>query len=75
VLRGREVDYANTNDSPDESEILKQYGADSICTAIMEPGDFLVFDHHTLHRTQPMGQTYPVRVSGELRFSETKPLP
>jgi len=66
-LRDRKVDYAE-NDNPSDDEVWQMYGERSICTAILEPGDFMIFDHHTLHRTQPMNGAYPTRVSGELRF-------
>lgn len=35
--------------------------------AILEPGDVLVFDHYTLHRTQPMASQAGPRISGEFR--------
>jgi hypothetical protein len=40
----------------------------SIATAMLEPGDLLIFNHHTLHRTQPM-QNGSSRLSGEFRFA------
>ena len=67
LMKTKNVDY-DAIDNPSESDVIDHYGEDSICTAILEPGDFMVFDHHTLHRTQYMGDTYPTRVSGELRF-------
>lgn len=67
VLRDVKVDYEQ-NDNPSDEQVLKRYGADAICTAVLEPGDVLVFSHHTLHRTQPMGATYGTRMSGEIRF-------
>lgn len=68
-LSERIVDYEE-NDSPTDDEIRATYNPSQICTAIMDPGDILIFGHHTLHRTQPMGDSYPMRMSGEFRFQE-----
>jgi len=35
--------------------------------AQLEPGDALMFDHYTLHRTQPMDSPSGTRISGEFR--------
>ncbi len=35
--------------------------------AQLEPGDALMFDHYTLHRTQPMDSPFGARISGEFR--------
>jgi hypothetical protein len=40
----------------------------------MDPGDILVFDHWTLHRTQPLASPTKVRTSAEIRISATRPL-
>ena len=67
VMRNVPVDYSLVNTLTHE-QVIRDFGSENICTALMEPGDFLLFDHHTLHRTQPMGDEYPMRVSGEVRF-------
>jgi hypothetical protein len=68
VLQNRPVDYA-IRDDPSEEQVVADYGSESICTAVLDPGDVLIFGHHTLHRTQPMGISYPLRLSGEFRFA------
>jgi ectoine hydroxylase-related dioxygenase (phytanoyl-CoA dioxygenase family) len=67
-LRARAVDYT-THEPVSDEEIRDSYGKDAIATAILEPGDVLLFGHHTLHRTQPMDTEHPERVSAELRFT------
>jgi hypothetical protein len=67
-LTGRAVDYSRNEPVSDE-EIVEQYGSEAIATAILEPGDVLLFGHHTLHRTQPMDRDHPERISAELRFT------
>jgi hypothetical protein len=62
--RQRKVDV-EAHDNPEDAEVRSTY---KVVAAIMSPGDVLVFDQHTLHRTQPMEQ-YPVRISGEYRFT------
>ena len=67
ILQNCVVDYA-TQDSPRHDQVVAEYGASQICTAMLDLGDVLLFDHHTLHRTQPMNGAHPPRVSGEFRF-------
>jgi ectoine hydroxylase-related dioxygenase (phytanoyl-CoA dioxygenase family) len=39
--------------------------------AVLNPGDAVLFDHFTLHRTQPMTTQAGPRVSGEFRVTLT----
>jgi hypothetical protein len=67
MMKRRAIDYS-VNDNPRDDDLRQVYRMDDICTAVLNPGDVLIFGHHTLHRTQPMGDAYPIRISGEFRF-------
>jgi hypothetical protein len=60
----RPVDYASL-DNPTHDEVVANY---PIETAMLDPGDILIFSHFTLHRTQPMEESHG-RISGEYRFA------
>jgi len=68
VLQSSPVDY-QAHDNPTDEQVSKDFGDSKVCTAVLDPGDVLLFGHHTLHRTQPMGDDYPARLSGEFRFT------
>lgn len=61
--KDRPVDYSEIENPPDE-DVASGY---EVATAFLNPGDVLVFGHHTLHRTQPMANS-SIRLSGEFRF-------
>jgi ectoine hydroxylase-related dioxygenase (phytanoyl-CoA dioxygenase family) len=67
VMKQHPVNYA-IPDNPDDDQVLSQFGEESICTAILDPGDVLIFSDHTIHRTQPMNNDALTRTSGEFRF-------
>jgi hypothetical protein len=67
MMKRRAIDYS-VNEYHSDDDLRKVYRMDDICTVVLNPGDVLIFDHHTLHRTQPMGDAYPIRISGEFRF-------
>jgi hypothetical protein len=60
--------YVEHDDRMDDM-IRERYGEENVCTAVLEPGDFMIFDHHILRRNQPIDGIYPTRVSGELQFA------
>jgi ectoine hydroxylase-related dioxygenase (phytanoyl-CoA dioxygenase family) len=66
VMSKLPVDYRTTNDPLPDGWVNS---ADRIDTAVLEPGDVLIFSHHTLHRTEPKQGVYPNRISGEFRFA------
>jgi hypothetical protein len=63
----RPVDYSAIENPADEDVPLDY----QVATAFLNPGDILVFGHHTLHRTQPMANG-SMRLSGEFRFDAPK---
>jgi hypothetical protein len=57
---------------PQASSLTEEWVKDNLpgdaWTPIMEPGDVVIFDHYTVHRTQPMTHTEP-RYSAEFRVT------
>jgi hypothetical protein len=68
TLQDRPVDYEADETSTDD-QVRTDFDNAEICTAILDPGDILLFGHHTLHRTQQMTEESPSRISAELRFA------
>jgi hypothetical protein len=68
IMKQRSVDYA-TQEYHGDDQVRSEFGQESICTAVLDPGDILIFNHHTLHRTQPMSDDALTRMSGEFRFT------
>lgn len=47
--------------------VTQCFGQPAKQVAVLDPGDVLIFDHYTLHRTQPMAAQAGPRISGEFR--------
>jgi hypothetical protein len=62
--KNRPVNYER-HDNPAHEDVEKNY---EIATAVLNPGDILIFSHFTLHRTQPIANEIE-RISSEFRFA------
>jgi len=55
---------------PDEAWVSSILSDDLRLAPILRPGDIAIFDHWTLHRTQPLAWALRTRTSAEIRFSD-----